>query len=231
MGQPSTIRRIWLTITPCHNPGRVGLSLSPIPPRDVSNCMAVLMTRGDLPPGWPLELDVVSDPSADPSLKGKPGDPGKAGDPGLSAYQLARQQGYGGTLTQWLASLIGASGASAYEIARAAGYGGTQAQWLATLRGDPGTPATTLLGTLPVGESSIVTLSAGLRRVTVTTPASWGVAVGQDLMINAIALPSAAYALHDVIVIAANTISVGVTTPVLSVLSTYAIQCRVRRLN
>lgn len=46
----------------------------------------------------------------DSTVPGPPGKDGTAGIDGLSAYQLARQQGYGGTLTQWLASLTGAKG-------------------------------------------------------------------------------------------------------------------------
>lgn len=42
--------------------------------------------------------------------KGDPGTPGNPGNDGLSAYQVARQEGYGGTTTQWLASLKGDKG-------------------------------------------------------------------------------------------------------------------------
>ncbi len=92
-------------------------------------------------------------------------------------------------------------------------------------------PATTLLGTIAVGETSIVNLSAGLRRVTVTTPAAWAVAPGQDLQFFATTLPSGAYALHDAIVTDTNKVSVGVSVPVISVLGSYSIPCRVRRFN
>jgi len=154
--QPSTIRRIWLTITPCQTPGKIGLRLSPVPPTDMKDCMAVLMTRGDVPVGWPVELEVVSDPSADPALKGK------QGDPGLSAYQVARADGYGGTQTQWLASLIGAAGKSAYQLARDAGYGGTETQWLASLKAVDGVSPVVGIGTvtaLPTGSPATVTIT------------------------------------------------------------------------
>jgi hypothetical protein len=43
---------------------------------------------------------------------GKTGTPGANGADGKSAYQIARDNGYGGTQTQWLASLTGAQGAT-----------------------------------------------------------------------------------------------------------------------
>jgi hypothetical protein len=43
-------------------------------------------------------------------LDGKPGVNGANGADGLSAYQIARQQGYGGTQAQWIASLKGDKG-------------------------------------------------------------------------------------------------------------------------
>jgi len=71
------------------------------------------------------------------------------GPDGKSAYQIARDGGYGGTQTQWLASLKGAdstvpgpAGQSAYAAAQAAGFAGTQAQWIASLKGDPGAAST-----------------------------------------------------------------------------------------
>ena len=49
---------------------------------------------------------------------------------GLSAYELAVQSGYEGSLQQWLESL---NGKSAYEIAKESGYAGTKAEWAAVL--------------------------------------------------------------------------------------------------
>lgn len=191
----------------------------------------VLLSRGVMPLGQPVSLLLVSDPTQNPALRGADGDDGAPGADGASAYQLAREQGYGGTLTQWLASLVGAAGKSAYQLARDNGYGGTLTQWLASLIGAPGKDATTLLGEIAVSEKMTVAVNAGLRRLTLTTPASWGVVPGQDLLIHASALPSAAYALHDVVVVEANKISVGITTPALALLSSYSITARVRRLN
>ena len=45
---------------------------------------------------------------------------------GLSAYEIAVQYGYEGTIEEWLDSL---HGKSAYDIAVEAGYSGTQEQW------------------------------------------------------------------------------------------------------
>lgn len=43
-------------------------------------------------------------------INGQPGKDGANGQDGLSAYQVARAAGYGGTQTQWLASLVGPKG-------------------------------------------------------------------------------------------------------------------------
>ena len=49
---------------------------------------------------------------------------------GLSAYELAVQYGYEGTVQEWLNSL---SGKSAYQIAVDNGYSGTESEWLKSL--------------------------------------------------------------------------------------------------
>ena len=49
---------------------------------------------------------------------------------GLSAYELAVQYGYEGTIQEWLDSL---NGKSAYEIAKENGYSGTEEEWLLSL--------------------------------------------------------------------------------------------------
>ena len=62
------------------------------------------------------------------------------GTTGLSAYQLALQQGFVGSLTQWLDSLgrPGDNGLSAYQLALEQGFVGSVTQWLTSLRGEPG---------------------------------------------------------------------------------------------
>lgn len=78
---------------------------------------------------------------------------GKDGENGLSAYELAVQNGFAGTLTEWLKSLKGADGIngingkngvdgkdglSAYEIALKNGFVGTESEWLDSLKGENG---------------------------------------------------------------------------------------------
>lgn len=63
------------------------------------------------------------------------------GADGASAYQIALANGFVGDASAWLASLIGGSGPSAYDVAVAEGFVGTQAQWLKTLRGVAGLTA------------------------------------------------------------------------------------------
>ena len=78
------------------------------------------------------------------------------GPSGKSAYDIAVENGFEGTQSEWLTSLVGAdgqngadgkdgldgatgpSGQSAYDIAVANGYEGTQTQWLASLVGATG---------------------------------------------------------------------------------------------
>lgn len=60
---------------------------------------------------------------------------------GKSAYELAVEKRYRGTLDEWLASLNGSNGddgKSAYELAVENGYQGTEEEWLASLKGSAG---------------------------------------------------------------------------------------------
>jgi hypothetical protein len=81
------------------------------------------------------------------------GGDGSPGPAGKSAYQLAVQQGFEGTLAEWLESLHGADGTpgvdgtdgsdglggkSAYQLAVDGGFLGTEVQWISSLKGDPG---------------------------------------------------------------------------------------------
>ena len=84
---------------------------------------------------------------------------GKDGENGLSAYELAVQEGFTGSVTDWLESLKGADGKdgangvngqggkdgidgkdglSAYEIAVQNGFIGTENEWLESLKGKDG---------------------------------------------------------------------------------------------
>lgn len=72
------------------------------------------------------------------------------GQNGKSAYELAQEQGYQGSLQDWLNSLVGEAGKdgadgqdgqngkSAYELAVENGYTGTESMWLASLIGATG---------------------------------------------------------------------------------------------
>ena len=111
---------------------------------------------------------------------GSKGDKGNKGDSGLSAYALAVQQGYSGTLDEWLASLKGADGApgaagprgadgtngidgsnglSAYELAVSRGFTGTLDEWLESLKGSDG-PGSGNYAT-ETGSESIVSFGDG----------------------------------------------------------------------
>ena len=66
---------------------------------------------------------------------GKNGIDGVDGATGLSAYMLAVQQGYNGTLPDWLISL---QGQDAYELAVEYGFNGTIYDWFLSLHGKDG---------------------------------------------------------------------------------------------
>lgn len=83
---------------------------------------------------------------------------GKDGDDGLSAYEMAVQNGFNGSETEWLESLKGGkgdpgakgdqgspgkdgdNGKSAYDIAVENGFGGTAMEWVESLKGPKGDP-------------------------------------------------------------------------------------------
>ena len=56
------------------------------------------------------------------------------GEDGKSAYELAVEEGFVGTLDEWLASLKGDEGLSAYEVAVKNGFVGTEEEWLDSLK-------------------------------------------------------------------------------------------------
>jgi len=91
--------------------------------------------------------------------------------------------------------------------------------------------ANTLLGTFTLSETAVVAIAAGTRRLTVTVPSGWGVNTGQNLVAFPTSVPSSAYATHDVIATGPNTISVGLTTPLIAVMASYSITCRLVRIN
>ena len=66
---------------------------------------------------------------------------GDKGDPGISSYELAVQNGFQGTVIDWLISLHGIDGRSAYQVATDNGFEGTVIEWLASLKGNDGKSA------------------------------------------------------------------------------------------
>ncbi len=67
---------------------------------------------------------------------------GVDGDNGLSAYEIARQNGFTGTEKEWLESLqFGEDGLTAYQVAVNNGFDGTEGEWLQSLDGKDGTDA------------------------------------------------------------------------------------------
>ena len=64
------------------------------------------------------------------------------GDNGLSAYEIAKQNGFVGTEKEWLESLqFGEDGLTAYQVAVNNGFEGTEGEWLQSLDGEDGTNA------------------------------------------------------------------------------------------
>jgi len=219
-----TNRRIYMVMQAMPG-GMMQFRLSAMPPH-YDDPAAVLLVRGVLPQGDDVVLQIVSDPSANPSLRGKDGKDGTNGTNGLdgkagtngvdgqSAYDIARSLGYGGTKTQFIASLVGASGKD--------GKDGTN--------GTDGRNASALLGTVNLTQTATVAISAGTRRLLLTIPATWGVVAGDPLM----ALPSstvAGYAVHDVVAVSPTSISVGFTAPLLAIGASFTIPLRIARLN
>jgi hypothetical protein len=66
----------------------------------------------------------------------------KDGEDGKSSYQIALDNGFVGTESEWLFSLVGYDGKSAYEVALDNGFIGTESEWLASLVGLDGTNGT-----------------------------------------------------------------------------------------
>lgn len=77
---------------------------------------------------------------------------GKKGADGKSAYQIALENGFAGTETEWLASLNGSDGVGAYQYAVNGGYTGTEEEFKALMGSGPWLPlgGGTLTGALSV---------------------------------------------------------------------------------
>lgn len=74
---------------------------------------------------------------------------------GKSAYQIALDNGFEGTETEWLETL---NGKSAYQIAVKNGFIGTEQEWLDSLKGESGNIKITFSATEPdsVNEGEII---------------------------------------------------------------------------
>ena len=104
--------------------------------RDGMICPWDNATRADAAFLWAGFLNINSDRPSDSDDQN--------GADGKSAYELAVENGYEGTVQEWLASLVGADGAdgkSAYELAVKNGYVGTEVEWLQSLAGVNGASA------------------------------------------------------------------------------------------
>lgn len=108
---------------------------------------------------------LTGDGAAKLRVTGENGTNGINGGNGKSAYELAVEKGYSGTLEQWLVSLNGTNGSngsngkSAYELAVELGYTGTLQEWLALLAGTNGTNGITPI--LGVDASGFWTIDKG----------------------------------------------------------------------
>ncbi|MES3152947.1 hypothetical protein [Sphingomonas faeni] len=190
--------------------GRVTLSFSLMPP-PLTSGMVALLVRGVIYDGALLSLPLVSDPTQDEHLRGPAGKDGSNGIDGASAYQIARAAGYGGTQTQWLASLRATDGKDGKN-------------------GLDGKSAAALLGTVTIGQTATVALTAGVRRLVITVPTSMGLAAGDPLALA----PTKAidgYAIHDAIAVSSTSINVGLTAPLLAIGASFSIPAKLFRLN
>ncbi|MFD4305070.1 hypothetical protein ACFWRY_20415 [Streptomyces albidoflavus] len=116
---------------------------------------------------------------------------------GDSAYEVAVEAGFEGTVEQWLTSLVGPRGATgdtgqtgapgldAYEVAVADGYSGTRAQWLTSLvgpRGERGEQGEQGVAGAPgvvqsvngISEADVVLDAADVGAVPITAPGAPG---------------------------------------------------------
>ena len=87
---------------------------------------------------WTVDGDWLTDKKTGDKIQAQ----GTNGSNGKSAYELAVENGYTGTLDEWLEALKGSNGLSAYELAVEKGYQGTQEEWLESLQGEAGQPGT-----------------------------------------------------------------------------------------
>jgi len=94
--------------------------------------------------------------------------------------------------------------------------------------GAAGTNATVLVGTVTLGETSLITLALGVRRVTV---ALTGTVTAGSYMAIPTAAPPSGYSIQDCYCTTAGQITVGILVPVLGVATSYSIPVKIFRIN
>lgn len=127
-------------------PGRLQMVMTM--KRPTGGALVALISQGSIARDG-MVLDIVSDPSQDPTLTGPKGDAAtiKVGSVTQGAVGSALQITNSGTSAAAVFDFMiprsrdGVDGASAYQVARAAGYGGTETAWLASLVGATGKSA------------------------------------------------------------------------------------------
>lgn len=195
-------RRVHLSVLPGERAGTMIVHLSSREPAS-SGAIAALISRGMLM-GETVDLTLVTDGSKDPALKGDKGD---TGADGKSAYDIARELGYGGTKTQWLTTLVGAPGRD----------------------GTNGRDAATIIGSVTLAESNLLNISAGVRRRVIAT--SFDLPTGATLFLLPKAPPPAGYIVQAAWALKTRELTVDLTTPAITLLGGYSIDCWLLRLN
>lgn len=196
--KPGSTRGVRLFATDDPDGGVTGWTWEATPrlitPAGITLAGAIPTTAFTLPSGATLDLATLTKVPSSPGVgtdqaitlivdlerrleAGEFGGGGGEPVPGKSAYELAVDNGFTGTLAEWLESLKGPAGSdstkpgpagkSAYQLAVDAGFSGTQAEWLESLKGADG-KASTEAG--PAGKSAYqIAVEAGFAG----TQAQW----------------------------------------------------------
>jgi hypothetical protein len=121
--------------------------------------------------------------------------------------------------------VVGKDGLSAYQLAVTQGYSGTLSQWLVSLIGPKGEPGRVFLNDAVVTQSvQGGALAAGFRQVKVEVP---GVTVGDRVLLTPKDSPPTGYMIGDVTVTKVNELSVTVFAPLLIPGASYSVTCKV----
>lgn len=89
------------------------------------------------------------------------------------------------------------------------------------------TTSNVLVGTVTLGETSILNLTLGVRKVTVSLP---GTVVGGNYMVFPVSVTPAGYSIQEAVCSTAGQLTVSLLVPVISVLGSYSIPVRVVRI-